>query len=40
MTHELIIEGQHVDIAPNTDLTLEYVSNIVGDISKITLSRS
>ena len=40
MTHELIIEGQHVDLAPNTDITLEYVSNIVGDISKINLSRS
>ncbi|MEE1324912.1 MAG: hypothetical protein U0K19_04950 [Bifidobacteriaceae bacterium] len=40
MTHELIIEGQHVDLAPNTDITLEYVSNIIGDVSKINLSHS
>lgn len=40
MTRELIIEGQHVDLAPNTDITLEYVSNLVGDIGKINLSHS
>ena len=40
MTRELIIEGQHVDLAPDTDITLEYISNILGDICKITLSHS
>lgn len=40
MTKELIIEGQQVDIAPDTDITLEYVSNIIGDIGRINLSRS
>lgn len=37
---ELIIEGQHVDLAPDTDITLEYVNNIAGDIGKINLSKS
>lgn len=40
MTRELIIEGQHVDLSPDTDITLEFVSNILGDIGKISLSRS
>lgn len=40
MTRELLIEGQHVDLAPDTDITLEFVNNIVGDIGKISLSRS
>jgi hypothetical protein len=40
MTRELIIEGQHVDLAPDTDITLEYVSNIIGDLGKINLSHS
>ena len=40
MTRELIIEGQHVDLAPDTDITLEYVSNLIGDIGKISLSHS
>ncbi len=40
MIHELIIEGQHVDLAPDTDVTLEYVSNIIGDIGKISFSHS
>lgn len=40
MTRELIIEGQHVDLAPNTDITLEYVSNLIGDVGKINLSHS
>ena len=40
MTRELIIEGQHVDLAPDTDITLEYVNNLLGDIGKISLSHS
>lgn len=40
MTRELIIEGQHVDLAPDTNITLEFVNNILGDIGKIHLSRS
>ena len=40
MTRELIIEGQHVDLAPDTDITLEYVSNILSDPGKISLSHS
>ena len=40
MTRELIIEGQHVDLAPDTDITLEYTSNILGDIGKLNLSHS
>ena len=40
MTRELIIEGQHVDLSPDTDITLEYVSNVLGDFGKISLSRS
>ncbi len=40
MTRELIIEGQHVDLAPDTDITLEYVSNVLGEPGKINLSRS
>lgn len=40
MTRELFIEGQSVDLAPDTDITLEYVSNIIGDLGKINLSRS
>ena len=40
MTRELIIEGQHVDLAPDTDITLEYTSDIAGDIGKISLSHS
>lgn len=40
MTRGLIIEGQHVDLAPDTDITLEFVNNIIGDIGKISLSRS
>lgn len=40
MIRELIIEGQHVDLAPDTDITLEFVNNIIGDIGKISLSRS
>lgn len=40
MTRELIIEGQQVDLAPDTDITLEYNGNVLGDIGKITLSHS
>lgn len=40
MTRELIIEGQHVDLSADTDITLEYVNNIVGDIGQINLSHS
>lgn len=40
MTRELIIDGQHVDLSANTDITLEYVSNIAGDVGKISLSHS
>lgn len=40
MTRELLIEGQHVDLGPDTNITLEYVSNTIGDIGKINLSRS
>ena len=40
MTRELIIDGEHVDLAPNTDITLEYVSNLIGDLGQINLSHS
>lgn len=40
MTRELLIEGQHVDLAPNTEITLEFVNNIVGDFGKINQSHS
>lgn len=37
---ELYIEGQAVDIAPDTKITLSFNSNLFGDISKITASNS
>lgn len=41
MTRELIIEGQRVDLADSTDITLEYASNVLsGGSGKINLSRS
>lgn len=40
MTRELIIEGERMDLAPDTNVTLEYVSNMVGDIGKINFSHS
>jgi hypothetical protein len=40
MTRELIIEGEHMDLAPDTSVTLEFVSNTVGDLGKINLSHS
>ena len=39
MTHELIINGQAVDIE-GVDITLEYVSGLFQDIGSIHLSRS
>ncbi|MBQ9954652.1 MAG: hypothetical protein IJO87_04385 [Eggerthellaceae bacterium] len=40
MRRELIIDGQHVDLTDKTDITLEYVNNLFGDIGKIELARS
>lgn len=40
MTRELIIDGERMDLAPDTNVTLEYVSNAVGDLGKINLSHS
>ncbi len=40
MLQELYITGQQVDLNQNTDVTLEYKSNILGDISKIEGSHS
>lgn len=40
MMRELVIDGQSMDLAPDTDVTLEYVSDITGDIGKISLSHS
>ena len=37
---ELRIQGQAVDVAPDTKITLNFNSNIFGDISKITPSNS
>lgn len=37
---ELFIDGQAVDIAPDTKITLNFESNLFGDISKITASNS
>lgn len=37
---ELIIEGERMDLAPDTNVTLEYVSNAVGDIGSINFSHS
>lgn len=37
---ELLVKGQAVDVAPNTKITLNFASNIFGDISKITPSNS
>lgn len=39
MTHQLIIDGQPADLG-NVSITLEYVSNLFGDLGKINLSRS
>lgn len=40
MIQELYIAGQLVDLNQNTEITLEYTSNILGDISKIEGSHS
>lgn len=41
MRRELIIEGQHMDLADKTSVTLEYVSNVLaGGSGKINLSKS
>lgn len=40
MTRELIIEGERMDLAPDTSITLEYVSNMLSDPGKISLSHS
>lgn len=40
MMHELIIEGQHVDLSPDTSITLEYSSNLFGKVGEVKLSHS
>lgn len=40
MTRELIIEGQHIDLAPDTDITLEYASNLLNEPGKLNLAHS
>lgn len=40
MTDELYINGERVDMYPDTSTTLNFKSNIFGDISKITSSNS
>lgn len=40
MTEELFIEGKAVDLKPDAATTLNYKSNLLGDISKITSSNS
>lgn len=40
MTEELYINGEPVDIKPDAATTLNYKSNLLGDISKITSSNS
>ena len=40
MTHELRIAGEPVDLSGSVGITLEYVSNILGQPGKINLSRS
>lgn len=40
MTEELYINGETVDLKPNAATTLNYKSNLLGDISKITSSNS
>lgn len=40
MTRELTINGQAVDLLPDSDITLEYVSNFFGEPGKISLPRS
>lgn len=40
MTQELIIDNQQVDLSPDTEITLEYVSNLFGTIGQLHMSRS
>ena len=40
MTEELYINGEAVDLKPDATTTLNYKSNLLGDISKITSSNS
>lgn len=40
MREELIIDGQQVDLGSETSITLEYVSNLLNDPGKISLSHS
>lgn len=40
MREELIINGQHCDLSAETGITLEYVSNLLNDPGKISLSHS
>lgn len=40
MTEELFIDGKAVDLKPDAATTLNYKSNLLGDISKITSSNS
>lgn len=40
MTEELYIDGEAVDLKPDAATTLNYKSNLLGDISKITSSNS
>lgn len=40
MREELIINGQHCDLSAETGITLEYVSNLLSDPGKISLSHS
>lgn len=39
-TEELIIDGRRVDMSPDTRIVLNFKSNLLGDISKITASNS
>lgn len=40
MIEELIIDGQHVDLSGESGITLEYVSNLLNDPGKLSLSHS
>lgn len=40
MTEELIIDGQHVDLSPQTPITLEFSNNILGTLGTVKTSHS
>ena len=40
MNEELIIDGRRVDMSPDTRIVLNFKSNLLGDISKISASNS